>query len=270
MAEAPGTGTPAELLEPVVALARDAGERIMGYYGGGYAVQEKADRTPVTAADLAAHDAIAAGLCILTPELPVLSEESSEVPYAERRAWTRYWLVDPLDGTREFIRHNNEFSVNIALIEEHRPVLGVVHVPASTTSFFAADGSGAYRQEGDRVPVPIHVRRNHLRTPVIAVSRSRRGTKMERFLRTLGSHETLLMGSSLKACLVAEGAADLYPSFGPTSEWDTAAAQCLVEEAGGLITDTRMRPLIYNKESLANPHFFAFGNRSRDWSKFLD
>lgn len=270
MAEAPGSGAPAELLEPVIALARDAGERIMGYYRGGYSVRQKADQTPVTAADLAAHDAIAAGLGVLTPELPVLSEESSEIPYAERRTWPRYWLVDPLDGTREFIRQNNEFSVNIALIEGHRPVLGVVHVPVSATSFFAAADGGAYRQEGDAVPVPVHVRREHRRPPVIAVSRSRRGAKIERFLRALGPHETLLMGSSLKACLVAEGTADLYPSFGPTSEWDTAAAQCLVEEAGGLVTDTRMRPLTYNKESLANPHFFAFGDRGQDWSKFLD
>ncbi len=259
------------LLVPLLELAAEAGRRIMQIYRGGFSIQLKEDRSPLTEADLAAHDAIAAGLAILTPELPQLSEEeASGHPFGERGHWQRYWLIDPLDGTREFIKRNDQFTVNIALIETHAPVLGVIHVPVSGVSYFARRGGGAFKQLPGEAPRPIHVRRLGGDPPVVAGSRSHRGERLTAFLRRLGEHRLLAVGSSLKSCLVAEGSADLYPRLGPTSEWDTAAAQCILEEAGGQLTDTEMRPLRYNtKASLLNPHFFAFGDQGRDWSKYL-
>jgi 3'(2'), 5'-bisphosphate nucleotidase len=258
-----------ELLDPLIELASDAGRRILDMYNSPFTVEEKPDHTPVTAADIAAHDAIVAGLDILSPDVPVLSEESEEVSYSVRSQWRTYWLVDPLDGTREFIKGSGEFSVNLALIQDHRPILGVIYVPVADTCYFACMDHGAFKQGSEKVPVPIHTRTLGAQ-PVIAVSRSRRSKQLEGFLKNLGLHETIAMGSSLKSCLVAEGRADLYPCFGPTSEWDTAAAQCILQEAGGHLTDTNLQPLRYNtKASLLNPHFFAFGANSDDWSKFV-
>lgn len=260
----------AVLIERLLALAEDAARHVMTLYGGAYGVREKADRTPVTEADLRAHQTLLAGLDVIAPGTPVISEEAPPVPYSERRGWREYWLLDPLDGTREFIRGTGEFSVNIALIRGGEPVLGLVHVPVNGTSYYAWRGAGAFRRPHNGPPHAIHTRRERRPVPVVAVSRSRRGPRLQRFLNNLGPHETVTMGSSLKSCLVAEGRADLYPSFGPTSEWDTAAAQCIVEEAGGRITDLSMRPLRYNtRESLRNPPFFAFGEPARDWGKYL-
>jgi 3'(2'), 5'-bisphosphate nucleotidase len=261
---------PCSLLEPVTRLARVAGQKILGIYNSEFAVEEKADRSPLTDADLASHDAIVAGLKALTPGVPVLSEESSHLPYAQRSLWQRYWLVDPLDGTREFIKRNGEFTVNIALIEGGAPVLGVVHVPVSGVSYIACRGRGAFRADAGQGRRPVHVRKLPEGRVRVVGSRSHRGDSLNRFLENLGEHEMVGMGSSLKFCLVAEGAADIYPRLGPTSEWDTAAAQCVVEQAGGRVTDTDMQPLRYNtKDSLLNPHFLVFGDDSRDWSAYL-
>jgi len=200
----------------------------------------------------------------------VLSEESEAIPYSERARWNTYWLVDPLDGTREFIKRNDEFTVNIALVHDHRPILGIVHAPALDTTYFATEGSGAFRQDGGEPPRAIQARRLGSRRPVVAGSRSHAGSRLGRFLENIGPHKHISMGSALKSCLVAEGTADLYVRLGPTSEWDTAAAQCVVEEAGGQVTDTAMRPLRYNvRDSLLNPEFFVFGADSRDWARFL-
>jgi 3'(2'), 5'-bisphosphate nucleotidase len=258
------------LLDAVARLARTAGEKILAIYNSEFAIQQKDDRSPLTEADLASHRAIVAGLSELTPGMPILSEESSTFPYAQRSLWQRYWLVDPLDGTREFIKRNGEFTVNIALIEGGVPALGVVHVPVSGVSYLACRGCGASKQEPGREPHPIRVRKL-LQGPVRVVgSRSHRGDSLTSFLENLGAHELVSMGSSLKLCLVAEGAADIYPRLGPTSEWDTAAAQCVVEQAGGHVTDTDMQPLRYNtKDSLLNPFFLVFGDDSRDWSRYL-
>jgi len=259
------------LLEPVTALARQAGERILEVYDSDdFAVEEKDDRSPLTAADLASHKAIVEGLGRLTPGVAILSEESARLPYAERSGWRRYWLVDPLDGTREFIKRNGEFTVNIALIEDGVPALGVVHVPVTGVSYYACRGRGAFKRVGAGKPETIRVRRLG-RGPVMVVgSRSHRGESLNTFLEKLGGHEMVGMGSSLKLCLVAEGSADIYPRLGPTSEWDTAAAQCVVEQAGGRVTDTGMQPLRYNtKDSLLNPFFLVFGDDSRDWSQYL-
>jgi 3'(2'), 5'-bisphosphate nucleotidase len=258
------------LLEPVTRLARAAGEKILAIYNSEFAIEQKEDRSPLTAADLASHHAIVAGLKELTPGLPVLSEESASLPYAQRSLWQRYWLVDPLDGTKEFIKRNGEFTVNIALIDGGVPVLGVVHVPVSGVSYVACRGRGAFKQETGREPRQIRVRKLPHGPVMVVGSRSHRGDSLNRFLENLGEHDMVGMGSSLKLCLVAEGTADIYPRLGPTSEWDTAAAQCVVEQAGGHVTDTDMQPLRYNtKDSLLNPYFLVFGDDSRDWSGYL-
>lgn len=261
---------PAALAEAVIDLARDAGRRILRLYEGNYRVREKSDRTPVTDADLSAHHALCAGLEVLTAAVPIISEEAPVAGLTERRSWPWYWLLDPLDGTREFIRGSGQFTVNVALMQAGRPVLGVIHAPVSGATYFASAGAGAFHQAADAPPQRLQVRSPPLQPPVVAVSRSRRGLRLHRFLNNLGPHDTIAMGSSLKSCLVAEGRADIYPCFGPTSEWDTAAAQCIVEQAGGRVTDLSLRPLQYNRrESMLNPPFFAFGAPGYDWSRFI-
>ena len=252
-------------------LAVQAGAAILEVYNSdAFDVQEKDDKSPLTAADLAAHHVIVDGLAALTPDIPVLSEESAKLPYAERSAWQRYWLVDPLDGTREFIKRNGEFTVNIALIDAGVPILSVVHVPVTGVSYLACQGQGASRQEAGGEPQAISVRKLGAGPIMVVGSRSHRGESLNQFLDKLGEHDMVGMGSSLKLCLVAEGAADIYPRLGPTSEWDTAAAQCVVEQAGGFVTDTDMQPLRYNtKDSLLNPFFLVFGDDGHDWSAYL-
>ncbi|SFM63384.1 3'(2'),5'-bisphosphate nucleotidase [Ectothiorhodospira mobilis] len=251
-------------------IAREAGTRILDVYGEDFQVAEKDDRTPLTEADMASHRHIVQGLRDLHPELPILSEESDGIPFSERAQWTTYWLVDPLDGTREFIKRNGEFTVNIALIHEHEPVLGVVLAPVLDLLYSAARGRGAWRhQPSGEAGQPVHVHRGE-RRPVIAGSRSHGTDRLQAFLERVGPHELISMGSSLKFCLVAEGKADLYPRLGPTSEWDTAAAHCVVNEAGGAVTDTGLRPLRYNtKESLLNPEFLVMADPQRDWGRYL-
>jgi 3'(2'), 5'-bisphosphate nucleotidase len=258
------------LLEPVARLARVAGEKILDIYNSEFAIEEKDDKSPLTEADMASHHAIVDGLKELTPDIPVLSEESASLPYAKRSSWQRYWLVDPLDGTKEFIKRNGEFTVNIALVDEGVAVLSVVHVPVTGVSYTACRGMGAFKQAPGKEPWPIKVRKLGTGPVAVVGSRSHRGDSLNRFLEKLGEHEMVSMGSSLKLCLVAEGAADIYPRLGPTSEWDTAAAQCVVEQAGGIVTDTEMKPLRYNtKDSLLNPYFLVIGDNSRDWSQYL-
>jgi 3'(2'), 5'-bisphosphate nucleotidase len=260
------------LIQPLVELACAAGRKILAVYDSeNVAVEQKDDKSPLTAADMASHHAIVDGLASLTPDIPVLSEESASLPYSERSSWSTYWLVDPLDGTREFIKRNGEFTVNIALIEDGVAVLGVVHVPVTNTTYLGCRGEGAFKQVSDSDRQPIHVRPLGDGPVMVVGSRSHRGESLNKFLDRLGEHEMVGMGSSLKLCLVAKGAADIYPRLGPTSEWDTAAAQCVVEQAGGHVTDTGMQQLRYNtKDSLLNPFFLVFGDASRDWSQYLD
>jgi 3'(2'), 5'-bisphosphate nucleotidase len=262
-------------LQPVIQIARKAGDAIMQVYSGEIAVQRKDDNSPLTLADLAAHQIIEAGLAVLTPDLPMLSEESATIPYAIRSNWRRYWLVDPLDGTREFIKRNGEFTVNIALIEDGKPVMGVVYAPAKHVLYYAADGSGAFKQENVQAANSIHARSLNLNAITIAGSRSHADAILGRFLanvaRNHSAPELISLGSSLKICLVAEGRADVYPRLGPTSEWDTAAAQCILECAGGHLVDMSGTPFHYNnKESLLNPTFFACGATPHDWNRYLD
>lgn len=255
-------------LNPVRALAAEASEKILEIYSTAFAVTAKDDDSPLTAADLAAHRVIAAGLQTLTPDIPVLSEESSAVAFSERRHWQRYWLVDPLDGTKEFIQRNGQFTVNIAFIEEHEPVFGVVRVPVTGVCYSAARGYGAFREAPGQLPQPISAKPLQAGKPVRVVgSKSHGGPKLQQFAAQLEAHELVTIGSSLKFCQVAEGSADVYPRFGPTSEWDTAAAQAIVEVAGGQVVSMETgRPLRYNtRDSLVNPHFIVYGDAGRDW-----
>ena len=258
------------LVEPIVALAEDAGRAILEVYSTDFDVQEKEDDSPLTQADLASHRWIDAGLKSLTPEIPVISEESGLPDFAERRQWQRYWIVDPLDGTKEFVNRNGEFTVNIALIEDNRPVLGVVHVPVQGKTYVGCKGIGAQRRDGDNAPVTIEVAGTSASPARIVGSRSHRGASLDAFLEAIGEHDMVPMGSSLKFCVIAEGGADLYPRLGPTSEWDTAAAQAVVEQAGGSVVTLDGKPMKYNtKADILNPHFFVIGAADRDWLSLL-
>ncbi|MFK7861822.1 MAG: 3'(2'),5'-bisphosphate nucleotidase CysQ [Granulosicoccus sp.] len=262
--------TAQRLTREALSIARDAGRRIVEVYGGSYEVDYKSDNTPVTTADLAAHNIIIDALHKLSPSLPVLSEESDGVPFEERNGWVSYWLVDPLDGTREFLRRNGEFSVNIALIHDNKPISGVIVAPVLDVAYFATSGSGSHKQVGDDEPVRIHVRTAPNQVTVAKSRSPKVGPRMRHFLDDLGEHNEIPMGSALKSCLVAEGAADIYARLGPTGEWDTAAAQCIVEEAGGYIQDVNNQDLTYNRrESLINPAFLVFGDDQIDWTQHL-
>ena len=258
----------------VVEIARLAGERILEVYRQEFDTYKKADLSPLTEADMAAHRVITAALLALTPDIPVLSEEAATIDYQTRALWQRFWLVDPLDGTKEFIKRNGEFTVNIALIEGDRPVLGVVYVPVTGVVYSASQTMGAWKQEADGAARPIRVRAYRGGKAIVAASRSHADGAVDKFLARLrareGEPETVNMGSSLKLCLVAEGKADIYPRLGPTCEWDTAAAQCVVEAAGGWVKDLRMHPLVYIKPSLLNPWFLAGGAGGYDWTVHLD
>jgi 3'(2'), 5'-bisphosphate nucleotidase len=261
----PSVITP-ELRDSVIALAKQAGMAIMEVYGDDFDVTLKGDASPLTQADLRSHDIIVTGLNSLTPKYPVLSEESADIPFTERSQWQTYWLVDPLDGTKEFVSRNGEFTVNIALIHDHAPIFGVVYVPALATLYVGGKGQGAFKQAGNSALVPIKPALPANAPPRVVGSRSHRGELLDAYLVRLGSHELVSMGSSLKFCLIAEGRADLYPRLGPTSEWDTAAAQAVVEGAGGVVCTLDGLPLRYNtKAEILNPHFFVYADRSRDW-----
>ena len=261
----------ATLLPEVRKLVADAGAAILEVYAGAHGVEYKSDDSPITRADRAAHEVLTAGLRRLTPKIPVLSEESAdEHAFEVRRHWRELWLVDPLDGTKEFISRNGEFTVNVALVRDHVPVLGVVAAPVLDTVFYGAQGLGAFVARQGNPDRPIHVRRPAAEPLVIVGSRSHRGDSLDGVLARLGPHELRPMGSSLKFCLVAEGTADFYPRLGPTSEWDTAAAQAVVEAAGGAVTTLDGQPLRYNeRDTLLNPHFLAFGDPSRDWHRLF-
>jgi 3'(2'), 5'-bisphosphate nucleotidase len=255
------------LINGVVDIAHGAGAKIMGIYAKDFSVYEKTDASPLTEADLAAHHSIVAGLTALS-ELPILSEESATISWAERSQWQRYWLVDPLDGTKEFIKKNGEFTVNIALIDDGKPVFGVVYAPVLKQTYVGVQGQGAYKiSDGERKAIAPRPHQGNEQWKVVG-SRSHQSPEIQAFLDSLGGEaELIAMGSSLKLCLVAEGAAHLYPRLGPTSEWDTAAAQAVVEAAGGKVTvitdptkalSTDALPLRYNqKESVLNPYFLV-------------
>lgn len=263
------------LREPVCELARQAGAAIMEVYAhSDVGVVSKADDSPLTEADLAAHRLIVSGLQQLAPEIPILSEEAADINWDTRRKWKRYWLVDPLDGTKEFIKRNGEFTVNIALIDAGVPVLGVVYAPVLGWLYSGVQGHGASKQCAEGL-VSIHTAAIAAKQSSLKVvaSRTHRGEELDAWLAAVSTQfdevETISMGSSLKICLVAEGKADIYPRLSLTSEWDTAAAQAVLEAAGGKLVDVNWQAYRYNqKANLLNPHFFAFGDPGYDFSSY--
>ncbi len=233
----------------------------MNVYGtDDFSVEYKDDKSPLTAADKASHEVIAAGLLKHFPDIPILSEEGADIPYEVRNDWQRFWLVDPLDGTKEFIKRNAEFTVNIALVEGGQPVFGVVCVPAQDKLYFGNKNGGAFSHQGNEPPVAIRVRTSPPEEGLtVVMSRSHPSPELEAYLKDIKVAESLPVGSSLKLCVVAEGKADLYPRLGPTMEWDTAAGHAVVVAAGGSVLKVDGGSLEYNKEDLLNPHFIVSG-----------
>jgi 3'(2'), 5'-bisphosphate nucleotidase len=266
------------LLNDVIELSVQAGEAILDVYNSdrGFNTVEKADSSPVTDADHAAHNLLLPALSQIEPNVPVLSEESNLPDFEARASWGTYWIIDPLDGTKEFIKRNGEFTVNIALIKNNVPVLGVVHVPVVGITYAGADGLGAMRIDaaGETLISTRRVSPSSDKPLTVVASRSHGSEAVENCMENLGKvfpdiHRHS-MGSSLKLCLVAAGEADLYPRLAPTSEWDTAAAQAVVEAAGGVVLDADLAPLRYNtKADILNPWFYVIGDPSFDWPSVL-
>lgn len=260
--------------EKLIEGIKGAGRQVLGIYQRDFEIETKADNSPLTEADMASHHALVNLLMELTPDIPILSEESGEVPFSTRRGWDRYWLVDPLDGTKEFIKRSGEFTLNVALVENGVPVFGIVHAPVLNTTWWGRQGVGAWKQEDDQQPRAISIR--SLPDPeqapwYIVGSRSHGAAEFEAFCARLPHNECVSMGSSLKLCLVAEGKADLYPRLAPTCEWDTAAAQAIVIAAGGEVLNAQtLEPLRCNQQdSLLNPFFIVCGQRDERWESAL-
>ncbi|MEX0994069.1 MAG: 3'(2'),5'-bisphosphate nucleotidase CysQ [Balneolaceae bacterium] len=244
------------MTKEIIETAKQAGDAILEYYTDEISVERKDDHSPLTRADMAAHHLIVDRLHELTPEIPVISEEGGIAGYEERKSWDKFWLVDPLDGTKEFIKKNGEFTVNIALIENNRPVFGVVHIPAKDMTYTGEEGKGSFKIEPEKDPVRIYSSKPQLNQPLtVVVSRSHGSDELESRLAQEGViiGDTIPAGSSLKFCLVAEGTADIYPRMGPTMEWDTAAGDAVFRYSGK--DGVRPSPLTYNKPSLKNEGF---------------
>lgn len=252
-------------IQKVLKVASRASQAILEIYlNNNYHVRSKSDKSPVTEADLLSHQIIESGLREIDPNIPIISEEGKEIPYEVRSKWPMYWCVDPLDGTKEFIQRTDEFTINIALIENGSPILGVVAVPVHNQYYWAIKGQQAYLQigEGEGVQPQVIQCRDPLGLPIrIIKSRRAMDASWEPFLNRLPAHEITLCGSSVKFCLIAKGDFDIYPQFGETGEWDTAAPQCILEAAGGKVVNLHGESLLYNtKPSLMNPKFCAISN----------
>jgi 3'(2'), 5'-bisphosphate nucleotidase len=268
-----------ELILTALLAAKRAGEAILDVYGSDFAVEQKDDKSPLTLADKRSHeiimDVLEQTITVNNRTVPILSEEGRGIPYDERKEWEYFWLVDPLDGTKEFIKRNGEFTVNIALIHKHKPVLGIIYIPVKDVFYFAAINFGTYKLENsenmvDNISIKelldksqrLPLTSNNKSSLTIIGSRSHTSEEFSEFVKRLnekyGNVEFISSGSSLKLCLVAEGTADVYPRFGPTMEWDTAAGQAIVEQAEGSVMDIQTgEPLRYNKENLLNPFFIV-------------
>jgi 3'(2'), 5'-bisphosphate nucleotidase len=257
-----------ELLTDVRSIARQAGQTILRHYGTDSPIEYKPDNSPLTLADKASHNLISAALAKLTPDIPIVSEESADPEVLSREAGQWLWLVDPLDGTKEFVKQTGQFTVNIGLVHCHQPVLGVIHVPVSGTDYFGVRSpatTAAWAQSPNEDAQPIRTRPANLERLTVVASRDHAGPVVEAFLAGLPAAEATSMGSSLKFCLVAEGKADFYPRVVPTMQWDTAAAQAIVEAAGGKVTQLDGRSLEYRSDRLRNPPIMAFGDDRMDW-----
>ena len=246
-------------LKDVAAIAKEAGDAIMEIYRRDFTVEYKDDKSPLTEADTHSNEIIVKALQASYPEIPILSEEGKSIDYEERSQWEYFWLIDPIDGTKEFIKKNDEFTVNIALIHENRPVLGVVYAPALGDMYTAKQGEGAYKNV-DRLPLKINeAPEKHL---AVVASKSHLSEETQAFIDDLATQtesiEQVSKGSSLKLCMVAEGEADIYPRLAPTMEWDTAAADAVARESGKMtyqFGNEQEAPVVYNKENLLNPWF---------------
>ncbi|MBW8191269.1 3'(2'),5'-bisphosphate nucleotidase CysQ [Neiella marina] len=263
-----------QLLESVMALAVEAGAVITSIYDSGdFEKLEKSDQTPVTTADLAANDVIVTGLSQLPVDYPILSEESDHIPYEQRANWQRYWLVDPLDGTGEFIKRSGDFAVNIALIENGKPIMGVIHAPVTGISYAAISGQCVFRRDPNGVDTAIQARslQNGVGTLRFAISRRQKLDLITELLPAGMNAEFIPFGSStLKSCMVAEGSADCYLRIGPTGEWDTGAAECIVRQAGGSVMTMDLQPLTYNqRESFENPNFMVVADPGYRWGDII-
>jgi 3'(2'), 5'-bisphosphate nucleotidase len=261
-------------LPAVIEIARSAGQLILDIYEKKeYEEYTKSDETPVTSADIAAHKFIVEKLSELTPDIPVLSEEDADISLDKRSQWGRYWLVDPLDGTQEFIARSGDFATIIALVENHQPVMGVVYGPVSGVTYYAYQGKGAWKipDMSESVKIKTHQHDGQAHPIAIAISRRQDINRITNRMCSAWNYDLVPLGSAaLKACLVAEGAVDCYLRLGPTGEWDTAATQCIVEEAGGRILSTQLAPLSYNeRDTLENPNFIVLGDESLPWDEIL-
>jgi 3'(2'), 5'-bisphosphate nucleotidase len=264
----------ARLLDEIVHLVRDAHGEILRVYAQPFEVRIKADQSPLTEADLASHRVLTEGLAQLAPVLPIVSEEGGLPPAEERASWPAYWLIDPLDGTKEFLAKNGEFTVNVALVERNQPTLGAVGVPAREQVFVGDVVRGVARRLDSTGAKDLRARAYAGAKPTVVASRRHGGEKLAGALRALTEAEgqpTLCnVGSALKLCLLAEGEADLYPRLAPTSEWDTAAAQAVLEASGGAVLQLNGRPLAYNKASILNPEFVAVADPRFNWLRFFE
>lgn len=261
-------------LPDVIEIARSAGQLILDIYEkNDYESYTKDNDTPVTSADLAAHKLIMEQLSQLTPNIPVLSEEAADISLEQRSQWREYWLVDPLDGTQEFIARSGDFATIIALVRDNKPIMGVVYAPVSGVTYYAYQGKGAWKipemDESLRIKVHTHEVASHAIS--IAISRRQNINRVTEKMSSAWNYDLVPLGSAaLKACFVAEGAVDCYLRLGPTGEWDTAATQCIVEEAGGAILSTQLTPLSYNlRETLENPNFIVIGDQALPWDDIL-
>lgn len=247
------------ILPDVVKVADAASEKVLHIYESNFKVEYKEDQSPITAADIASHEVIIHGLRNISRDIPILSEEGKSIPWEERRHWHRFWLIDPIDGTKDFTQRTGEFTVNIALIENGEPVMGVVTAPALKEAYWGVVGEGAYKRDRTgkvhriRVAEPKEAKR-------VVASKNHLNEETRQFIDTLGDHELVQAGSSLKFCRIAEGHADIYPRLGPTCEWDTAAAHAVLLAAGGRIETLEGEPLKYGKENVLNPFFVAAGS----------
>ncbi|MEN9916286.1 MAG: 3(2) 5-bisphosphate nucleotidase [Pseudomonadota bacterium] len=259
------------LLNDIVFLAKKAGNQVLKIYQSDFTVGYKNDKSPITVADLASHECICQGLRHITPDLPIISEESDPISFQKRRSWEKYWLVDPLDGTKEFLEKNGEFTINIALIEQHKPHLSVIFVPSMNICYFAQRGVGAYKQIGEAQPEPMLSRVWKEGQPITAlISRRHGNAELKKFLAQFSNLNLLYCGSALKFCWVAEGLADIYPRFSPTFEWDTAAGHCILNESGGLVINNTGRELQYNRSSsLQIADFLAVADKRHHWLHYL-
>ena len=252
------------LIEQIIEISKEAGKAILEIYNTNFDYQIKEDLSPLTNADTLSHNIICERLKVLTPDIPILSEESCNIPFSIRSQWSQYWLIDPLDGTKEFIKKNDEFTVNIALIENNNPIIGLIHNPVLNTTYWGSE-LGTFLSKKNSNPQKIAVQKSQLIKSRIICSRSHKSEELEVYLRSIGKHQIIHAGSSLKFCSIASGESDIYPRFNPTSEWDTAAGQCIVESAGGTVKTLDGERMQYNKkQSLINPGFICYSGKNNE------